>query len=390
MKKKLFLSLCFSIALFQKGYSASSSQASVDISEQNAIEKVYLKTPDLSDQNIFGYTVGIRPMRKSGIRLEAEYLKNKVIIHNYGYGGSGLTLSWGGAQEAVNILNAEKAKNPKLASCKTVAILGAGVIGLTTAYELLSQGYEVHLYADSFSPNLTSNVAAGIWSPPWISDDTAEAQKKLVERILDISTKRFMASATSENPEFSGIKFVTFYKFKAKNSDEKNTLSHTFAHVPAKEEAVEVHFDNGVTKLGKRKQEMGLDGKIFMDDLYGKVMSKGAMIAEKHFDNANDVAALPESIIINCTSLGSRELFKDQDFTPIRGQMVYVKPKEGIDYAMFQNVPGAPNYWMTIYPWQDRLIIGGVLEWGIDECVIDQNVIDDLIKHARECISRES
>jgi D-amino-acid oxidase len=44
--------------------------------------------------------VGLRPYRKSGVRLERETLRDgRTVIHNYGHGGSGFTLSWGCAEE---------------------------------------------------------------------------------------------------------------------------------------------------------------------------------------------------------------------------------------------------------------------------------------------------
>jgi D-amino-acid oxidase len=44
--------------------------------------------------------VGLRPFRKSGVRLEKGKLRDgRTVIHNYGHGGSGFTLSWGCAQE---------------------------------------------------------------------------------------------------------------------------------------------------------------------------------------------------------------------------------------------------------------------------------------------------
>lgn len=48
--------------------------------------------------------VGLRPFRKSGVRLEKERLRDgRNVIHNYGHGGSGFTLSWGCAQEVVDL-----------------------------------------------------------------------------------------------------------------------------------------------------------------------------------------------------------------------------------------------------------------------------------------------
>jgi D-amino-acid oxidase len=46
--------------------------------------------------------VGLRPFRKSGVRVEAEALRDgRVVIHDYGHGGSGFTLSWGCAQKVL-------------------------------------------------------------------------------------------------------------------------------------------------------------------------------------------------------------------------------------------------------------------------------------------------
>jgi D-amino-acid oxidase len=100
----------------------------------SAVEILTLKIPDLSEENIVAYTTGLRPYRKTGIRLEAETVGNKVIIHNYGHGGSGISLSWGCAQDAIHIM---KKHSPEASS---VAVIGVGVIGFTTAYLLKDMG----------------------------------------------------------------------------------------------------------------------------------------------------------------------------------------------------------------------------------------------------------
>jgi len=49
--------------------------------------------------------VGLRPFRKSGVRLEKEKLSDgRSVIHNYGHGGSGFTLSWGCAENVFEIV----------------------------------------------------------------------------------------------------------------------------------------------------------------------------------------------------------------------------------------------------------------------------------------------
>jgi D-amino-acid oxidase len=48
--------------------------------------------------------VGLRPFRKSGVRLERDRLRDgRTVIHNYGHGGAGFTLSWGCAREVLQL-----------------------------------------------------------------------------------------------------------------------------------------------------------------------------------------------------------------------------------------------------------------------------------------------
>src|SRR4051794_5466769 len=48
-------------------------------------------------------TVGLRPFRPSGFVLRSEKLDDKLVIHNYGHGGGGMTLSWGTADLAAQM-----------------------------------------------------------------------------------------------------------------------------------------------------------------------------------------------------------------------------------------------------------------------------------------------
>src|SRR5215467_7296446 len=68
---------------------------------------------------------GLRPYRPSGFVVRGEKLGEKTVIHNYGHGGGGITLSWGTAQLAVE----EGAK----VDARSAAVVGCGVVGLSTA-----------------------------------------------------------------------------------------------------------------------------------------------------------------------------------------------------------------------------------------------------------------
>jgi len=335
------------------------------------IEHVYLKTPNISRQEIIGTSVGIRPYRSSGVRLESEWFQDKLIIHNYGYGGSGLTLSFGGAKKVFDILETQET------SSKVIAVLGAGVVGLTTAYDLLEKGYEVHIYSDEWSPNLTSNVAAGIWTPLSFPLDISEEKKDLHQQMLKIAEERFSKSRGAF-PEFVGIKEMAYYRLITDQKASNTTDSR---------EEVVVHFDNGLIKQAYRSYELAIDGKLFMEDLYAKVQSKGAVLHQGHFQSVEDLLHLKESTIINCMSLGSRQIFDDQEFIPVRGQLVYFQFQEGIDYLVSQSLNS--DYFMAIYPWSDRLILGGAFEVGEETPFVIPEVIDQIIQNAEKCLSVE-
>jgi D-amino-acid oxidase len=59
--------------------------------------------PSLRDARVLGHRVGLRPFRPS-VRLEAEASGGVTIVHNYGHGGAGVTLSWGCAQDAAALV----------------------------------------------------------------------------------------------------------------------------------------------------------------------------------------------------------------------------------------------------------------------------------------------
>lgn len=60
---------------------------------------LHLENPTVLDQR-----VGLRPFRKRGVCLRADRLSDgRAVLHNYGHGGSGFTLSWGCAREVLRL-----------------------------------------------------------------------------------------------------------------------------------------------------------------------------------------------------------------------------------------------------------------------------------------------
>jgi len=80
-------------------------------------------------------TVGLRPHRDAGFVLRADKLDDKLLVHNYGHGGAGMSLAWGTGLMAAELA----ADHPS----RQTAVIGCGSVGLTCARQLQRRGYEV-------------------------------------------------------------------------------------------------------------------------------------------------------------------------------------------------------------------------------------------------------
>jgi len=81
-----------------------SSDLAVDPATTDRIVAECSRVLNIEKPNVLTERVGLRPFRKSGVRLERDRLRDgRTVIHNYGHGGSGFTLSWGCAREVLNL-----------------------------------------------------------------------------------------------------------------------------------------------------------------------------------------------------------------------------------------------------------------------------------------------
>jgi D-amino-acid oxidase len=148
-----------------------------------------LPTPDFTfDPNAPGACIaGVRPFRNGSYRLEGLTISNKFFVHNYGHGGAGITLSWGCAAKVRDIVKAHLAGSHET----KVAVLGAGVMGLTAATRLLDLGLQVTIDSDRLPAQTTSAKAGGQRA---VSVVEYEGKKAELTSIIKIAYKTFKDS----------------------------------------------------------------------------------------------------------------------------------------------------------------------------------------------------
>jgi glycine/D-amino acid oxidase-like deaminating enzyme len=310
----------------------------------------------VSADRVIRTIVGLRPFRPSGFVVRGEKLDAKTVIHNYGHGGAGITLSWGTANLALQ----EAAK----VETRTAAVIGCGVVGLTTARLLQLRGYSVTIYTKAMPPDTTSNVAGGLWDPVTLFDRTRvtpEFRKQFGE--AGRFAFRFYQSLVGD---LYGVRWMPEY-----------TLSRDSARGPASEDNIYSEVD-GVFPERKqlprqenpfdvpfafRRQSMLIEPPIYLNALMRDFLIAGGRITVREFGGARDLLSLREDLLFNCTGLGARTLFNDQELIPVRGQLTFLLPQPEVQYMTV----GPDNIYM--FPRRDGILLGGTHErddWNLE------------------------
>jgi D-amino-acid oxidase len=305
----------------------------------------------VSPERVIRTTVGLRPFRPSGFVVRAEKLGEKTVIHNYGHGGSGITLSWGTAQLAV-----EQAAGIDARDC---AVIGCGVIGLSTARLLQLRGYRTTIYTQAMPPSTTTNMAGGLWEPVSLYDD-ASVTPQFRAQYAAAARFAFRYFQWLSGPDYA-VRWLPLYSLSTHGPHQApppdDPASEVESLYPAAHElaATESPF---ATPFAYRRHSMLIEPAPYLTALIRDFHLAGGRIVIRTFAGARDLAALPEPLLFNCTGLGARTLFGDEELTPIRGQLVVLLPQPEIDYMTL----GPGNIYM--FPRRDGILLGGSFERG--------------------------
>ncbi|HUG46628.1 MAG TPA: FAD-dependent oxidoreductase [Sphingomicrobium sp.] len=294
---------------------------------------------EVSPSRLIRAVAGLRPYRASGFVVRREQLNDKALVHNYGHGGGGITLSWGSSRLAAD-LGLAGHSGP-------AAVIGAGVMGLTTARLVQEAGFSVTIYTAALPPDTLSNIAGGQFFPHRVFERNAATPEFLAQftRALDYSWKRFQIMVGEEY----GIRWLP-----------------TFEQARRPEPMLLATFPPVNRMLAPSEHPFPFDSALRYDTLYvetGRYLRQmlrdfrlaGGKIKVRRFASSADIAGLPEPLAFNCTGLGSRELFGDRELRPARGQLAILLPQPEVRYA-------ASGRWGYMFPRSDGILLGGTFE----------------------------
>jgi glycine/D-amino acid oxidase-like deaminating enzyme len=257
-------------------------------------------------------TVCLRPFRPSGFRLATEKLGDKLCVHNYGHGGAGITLSWGTAQLAV-----EQLAN---SGQKQVAVLGCGVVGLSTARLLQQRGHDVTIYAKALPPETTSNSAGGLWLPYSLFDpdrETPDFHQQYL-RAVRFSYTYFQQFAGEEY----AVRWMPMYiaADQAFNETEMLGSKGPFPDLFPNRRDLQPSQHRFPSPHVREMRAMLIEPNTYLRALLRDFRLAGGRVVLQEFHDLGQVASLQEQVLVNCTGLGARDLFADSELIPIKGQ----------------------------------------------------------------------
>ena len=115
----------------------------------------------------------------------------------------------------------------------------------------------------------------------------------------------------------------------------------------------------------------------FLRQAMRDIQIAGGRIEVRDFATPAAIAGLSEKLVFNCTGLGSRDLFGDQELHPLRGQLAILLPQPEVRYAL----SGGPGY---MFPRPDGIILGGTAERDVFDPNPDPATIARMIaRHKR-------
>jgi hypothetical protein len=293
-----------------------------------------------SIDRITAITVCTRPFRAQGPRLDVEQVGQKVIVHNYGHGGSGWSLSWGSSGVAVQKALATGERE--------IGVIGCGALGLTSGLLLQRAGARVTIYAKDLPPNVRSSLATGLWTPDsriCLEDNATPAFKQLWANMArqSFQTYQTLLGLPGNPVEFIDSYFVSDDSNSARRRGTSSDIRPKFAElqrelipdlIPRSED-----FGPGSHPFSeryvRRNTMMMFNISSYARLLMADFLGNGGKIEISEFHTPGDFAKLREKTLINATGYGSRDLFSDKSVTPVRGQLARMIPQPDINYGLF-------------------------------------------------------
>ncbi len=325
-----------------------------------------------SADRIMRITVCTRPFRADGPRLDVERIGDKTVVHNYGHGGSGWSLSWGSSTIA--------ARKALATGATDIAVIGCGALGLTSATLLQRAGATVTIYAKDRPPDVRSSLATGLWTPDsriCLDDHATPEFKELWEEMARISYQRYQSFlGLADEP----VEWIDSYHLAGRPTRPAADASNRQIKFAELEREMIPDLLSGWTALEgevnpfpghrvHRTSTMMFNLTAYSRLLISDFLANGGHIEAREFHGPADFSLLRQTTLINATGFGAKALFGDESLVPVRGQLTRLIPQPEVNYGLFYDG-------VSVVPRRDGLVVQAV-DGGESEGFGDDTTIPD-------------
>jgi D-amino-acid oxidase len=228
-----------------------------------------------------------------------------------------------------------------------VLVLGAGVVGLTTAVILAEAGHSVRVQAAE-PPEVTTSAAAGALWGPWLVEPR--------DRVLPWAAHTLQVLTELANISGTGVRLTS--------GNDVSTVEHEmpewFSLLPAARPCTVDELPPGYGH-GMHYTAPLVDMPMYLTFMVDRLRAAGVEIEVAAVESLEDASSVAP-VVVNCTGLGSKKLANDDQLFPIRGQHVVVS-NPGLTEFLEVDTGDSPNL-IAIYPHVDHVVLGGTAEPG--------------------------
>jgi len=205
---------------------------------------------------------------------------------------------------------------------RKVAIIGAGVSGLTCGVVLAERGYRTAIFAKDVGQQTTSSVAAAVWFPYHVEP---------AEKVIPLALETYKVLLDLVRFPESGVSIIESRQFLRIGEIEIPDWAIPLGAsvIPSEVEGSLESFESGFSLRTPLT-----DTTIYLDYLAARFRKAGGKIrVNVRFEKLEDVDR-EFDLVINCAGIGARELVQDADLEPHRGQVAIVPKIEGLSAAI--------------------------------------------------------
>jgi D-amino-acid oxidase len=212
-------------------------------------------------------------------------------------------------------------------------VVGAGVIGLTTAVRLREAGIDAHVVARDDPLQTTSAVAAALWYP---------YRALPAERVTAWAAATYEALAALAAVEGTGVRMLAGTERLAPDAPDPWWREA----VPSLER----------TREGLRLVAPAVDMSLHLPWLAGRLRALGGTVERREVASPDELEA---DAVVNCAGLGARELAGDESLVAVRGQVLRVAAPHVHEWLLDQSDPRRLVY---VVPRVNDVVLGGTAD----------------------------